>query len=145
MTTKKEIRSIILKGHVTAIHRIAAKCGVDADIKSDVYNFLLQNCNSKKMRDTAYQMAFNRDVLKKQQVTNNTPKTSKISEAIAWAKFQKKAGFGENYLKILVLGDKNIYWASPIFKHRDYNKSIAMPNSDRNKKVIDIINNYLLK
>lgn len=49
------------------------------------------------------------------------------------------------YFKILIEGNSNIYLASPIYKHSDYNKSIVMANNEQNRKLMAIVNNILLK
>lgn len=50
-----------------------------------------------------------------------------------------------NYLKVLIAGDSNIYWASPVYQHGDYNKSVWRPKTADNVKKAAIINAYLLK
>ena len=49
------------------------------------------------------------------------------------------------YSKILIFGNTNIYWASPIYQHSDYNKSIAMPRTTKNEKLSNLINRILIK
>jgi hypothetical protein len=43
----------------------------------------------------------------------------------------------------LIEGNNSIYWASPVYKHSDYNKSKALTNNERNREVIRAVNNYL--
>lgn len=50
-----------------------------------------------------------------------------------------------NYLKVLIAGDSNIYWASPVYQHDDYNKSVWRPKTADNVKKAAVINAYLLK
>lgn len=57
-------------------------------------------------------------------------------------KRNKNAG---TYKKILILGNKHIYWASPIFGHADYNKSIWRENTPENREKMNIINRFLNK
>lgn len=53
---------------------------------------------------------------------------------------RRKAGA---YTKVLIEGNRHIYWADPVFKHKDYNKSIWRDNTPRNRERMRIINNYL--
>lgn len=54
----------------------------------------------------------------------------------------KNAG---SYKKVLILGNKHIYWASPIYGHKDYNKSIWADNTPKNRERMRVINNFLNK
>ena len=50
-----------------------------------------------------------------------------------------------SYMKVLVVGNKHIYWASPVYQHSDYNKSVWRENAAENRRKAEIINAYLLK
>ena len=47
--------------------------------------------------------------------------------------------------KILIDGIEHIYWASPRYGLFDNNKSRAMPNTERNRKIMNLVNIYLAK
>ena len=49
-----------------------------------------------------------------------------------------------NYLKIFIQGNNHIYLASPIYEHRDYNKSIFCINTDHNWDICKKANNIIL-
>lgn len=55
---------------------------------------------------------------------------------------QIKQGFS-NYSKAFVIGNENIYFAHPYYKHSDYNKGIAMPNTPRFRKIAKELNQKL--
>lgn len=57
-------------------------------------------------------------------------------------KREKNAGL---YKKILFEGGSHIWWCSPIYGHKDYNKSIWRANTPENRAKMRIINNYLNK
>ena len=47
--------------------------------------------------------------------------------------------------KILIKGIEHVYWASPRYGLFDHNKSIAMPNTEHNRKIMNLVNNHLAK
>ena len=49
------------------------------------------------------------------------------------------------YKKILFVGNKHIYWCSPIYGHKDYNKSVWRENTPQNRAKAEIINRFLNK
>lgn len=57
-------------------------------------------------------------------------------------KANKEAGA---YKKILIIGKTQIYWASPIYGHDDYNKAVWRENTPENRRKMEIINNFLNK
>lgn len=48
-----------------------------------------------------------------------------------------------SYKKVLIEGNKHIYWASPVYGHQDYNKHVWRDNTPENRRKMQIINNYL--
>jgi hypothetical protein len=50
-----------------------------------------------------------------------------------------------SYFKILIEGNKNIYYASPIYRHSDYNKSIAFPKNEKTLKLMELFNSIVNK
>ena len=50
-----------------------------------------------------------------------------------------------NYLKIFIQGNNHIYLASPIYEHRDYNKSIFCINTPHNWEICKKTNDIILK
>jgi hypothetical protein len=50
-----------------------------------------------------------------------------------------------NYFKIMVEGNKNIYLASPIYMHNDFNKSIVFPKNEKTIRLMQIFNKVVNK
>lgn len=48
-----------------------------------------------------------------------------------------------NYFKILIEGNKNIYYAHPEYGHEDYNKSIAFPKNTKTLRLMYLVNTIL--
>jgi len=136
-TTKKEIRKALRTLNRTIIFKMAKKCGIDVSNKKNVFEFICENCTTQKVRKKAFSIAY----CPGKNIYYTTPFNNTLL-AISHAKKERKNG-KSNYSKILIEGNKNIYWASPIYLHNDYNKSVAFPNNEKNKKIATIINNYL--
>lgn len=56
-----------------------------------------------------------------------------------------KEKWAGNYMKLLIEGNKNIYWASPAYGHSDYNKSVWAKNSAENRRKMVLINSLITK
>lgn len=138
--TKKEIRNELRTLNATKIFRIAKLSGVDVKNRANLYKFIIDNAPTNKVFNSAFALSYGANYAKKCVFEKNT--TSKISKVIRWAMQQKKVGKNP-YSKILVVGNSNIYWASPIYLHQDYNKSIALENNEKNIKLAEIINRFL--
>ena len=65
----------------------------------------------------------------------------KTKELIKFSKDFKDS----NYFKIMVEGNKNIYFASPIYLHNDYNKSIVFPKNEKTIRLMQIFNKVVNK
>lgn len=52
---------------------------------------------------------------------------------------------GTSHEKIIIEGGKHLWLASPVYKHRDYNKSIFSENTEVNRKRAALINAILSK
>lgn len=73
---------------------------------------------------------------------NYVPKYEPIKELWRDIEFYIKAG---RYTKRLIVGNKHIYWASPVYGHKDYNKSIFADNTPRNRRKAELINRLIVK
>ena len=138
--TKKQIKTELRTLNPTKIFRIAKLAGVDVSNRANMYKFIIDNAPTNKVFQSAFSLSYGANYAKKCVFEKNT--TSKISKVIRYAMQQKRAGYSP-YSKILVVGDTNIYWCSPIYLHRDYNKSIAFENTEKNRKLALTINKYL--
>jgi hypothetical protein len=138
--TKKQIKIELRTLNTTNIFKIAKLAGIDVKNRASLYKFIIDNAPSNKVFNSAFNLSYGANYPKQWVFTKNT--TSKISKAIRYAMQQKKAGKSP-YSKILVVGNSNIYWASPVYLHQDYNKSIALENNEKNRKLALTINKYL--
>jgi hypothetical protein len=51
-----------------------------------------------------------------------------------------KKSYGTNYFKVLIYGNTGVYYASPIFKHQDYNKSRLFDIDEDSENAIKYFN-----
>jgi hypothetical protein len=72
---------------------------------------------------------------------NKLSPVQKTKELISFSKNFKDS----NYFKIMVAGNKNIYLASPICLHNDYNKSIVFPKNEKTIRLMQIFNKIVNK
>ena len=88
-------------------------------------------------------------VLEKKYIRSHSAWYNKDYEQINWEKLKEivrimKKSRNTNYLKIFIQGNNHIYLASPIYEHRDYNKSIFCINTDHNWDICKKANNIIL-
>lgn len=139
--TKSAIVKALRTQNTTEIFKIAKKAGVNVLKKGDVFKFIQEYAPSDKVYRNAYSLSYGSAFFKEQRA-RSTSINMPVSKAIQFAKQEKKEGT-TNYSKILVIGNSNIYWASPVYKHKDYNKSIAFENTEKNRNVAAVINRFL--
>jgi hypothetical protein len=139
--TKKEIAKVLRTQNVTNIFKLCANLCVDVDNKGEVMKFIKDNAPSQRVYSNAYKLSYGSNWFKNFRAKETSVKMP-IKDAIDFAKKHKKRGF-DSYSKVLILGNKNIYWASPVYQHSDYNKSVAFPNTPKFRKIADLINKYL--
>ena len=141
--TKKEIIEELRSLDCTRIHRIAARCGIDANNEYRVKEFCREHTPTKKLYNHISAIistrGFDRFVCSYGKCENNT-----IRRICCEMRAQIKSGMSADS-KILIDGYENIFWASPVHLHKDYNKSIAMSNTERNRKIMNLVNSHLAK
>lgn len=144
--TKKTIATELKSLDITRTYRIAKICGVNVKNKMDIYNWIKSNAPTEKVKNKAYEIAYESD--RKKMVKNGffmpSKPNNRVLATISHAKFEMTEKRGR-YSKILIFGNTNIYWASPIYQHDDYNKSISMPKNPKNEKLAYLINRILIK
>jgi len=144
-TSKKQIASVLRSGNTTEIFKIAKTSGIDVSNRGSLMRWIEANSPSQKIARKAYNLSYGAGEFKNFRISN-TGINNRVIDAINYAKFQKAKGYMEtNYGKILVVGNENIYWAHPAYQHRDYNKSIAFPNTEKNQILTATINAFLTK
>lgn len=135
--TKKQIQKVLRSQNQTDIYYIANKCGVDCKNKFSIYRFVLENAPSKKVEKDAFSIAFG----KKQPCYIKAPELP-VNNAVNFAKEQN---YNSPYCKVLIRGNNNFYWASPVYGHSDYNKSVAFPINEKNERLAYLINSMIYK
>lgn len=134
--TKKAVNLAIKEKNTTEIFRLAYLSGIDTSKKNEVLNFAVKNCKYSNAFKKCYSIVY---CGKKnycyipyiQLVTTNS---------IRIAKLQNRSS---PYCKILIKGFRHWYWASPVYQHSDYNKSIAFPVNDFNNKLAILLNSII--
>lgn len=134
-----QIQAILRSRNTTEIFKMCAGLGIDVSKRGNVCNFIKEHAPEL----SAYSLSYGAGDFKNMRYPYQSDLIdNRILNAISHAK-QEKADGQSNYSKIMVLGHRNIYWASPVFLHDDYNKSIAMPNTEKNRKLATLINKFL--
>ncbi len=144
--TKKTIATELKSLDITRTYRIAKICGVNVKNKMDLYYWIKSNAPTEKVKNKAYEIALESD--RKKMFKNALFMPSKPQNSVLKTIYHAKIEMSEKrgrYSKILIFGNNNIYWASPIYQHDDYNKSIAMPRTQKNEKLAYLINRILIK
>ena len=143
--TKKTIATELKSLDITRTYRIAKICGVNLQNRNELYHWIISNAPTEKVKNKAYEVAFesNRPKMVKNGFFIPSPQ-NRVLKTIYHAKIEMSEKRGR-YSKILIFGNNNIYWASPIYQHDDYNKSIAMPRTQKNEKLAYLINRILIK
>lgn len=119
----------------------AARSGINTKDKKAMYDYCKTLKNPKVASDLVFKASWFKDAKKCYK-----PLRLAVHSTIEYAKFQIKSGrVNTNYMKVLVIWNSNIYWASPIFKHGDYNKSIALENNETNRRIAFLVNKVILK
>ena len=73
--------------------------------------------------------------------TSKKSNVQKVRELIQWS-IQTK---GTGYFKILIDGNTGIYYASPVYRHRDYNKSRVFEKNTETLKLMRMFNAVVSK
>ena len=141
---KQAIQNYIATRNFTAFCRDMKSMGIVT--RSEIYAIIEKYYTNKYLRRfglSCYKIAY--ENLKGDLVptgTNPEPLNSVCYNFCQEMKANKNAG---SYKKILVEGGKHIWWASPVYLHSDYNKSIFGDNNEENRRRMEIINAYLMK
>lgn len=142
--TQKKIQVVLKTQDVTLIHKLVSDLGLDANNKGVVFDFIIKNAKTQRVYNSAYELSYRRSCANEMKKLSSKNVKHDRLDSIQFARFQKESGLiGGSYEKKLIIGSKNIYWASPIYEHQDYNKSIALENNEKNRVLADVINGYL--
>jgi hypothetical protein len=141
MVNQRTISKVLRTLDRTSIFKLAKDCGVDVTNKSAVKSFIDQNAPTQKVEAASYRIAYQ----KENKEYCYKPNPLKVNEAIKHAHYHRRNTIGTNYFKILIIGKNNIYWASPVYGHSDYNKARAFSNTEKNRRAAYLINQLLKK
>lgn len=142
MKTTKNITEALTSLNPVTIYRVAKHNGVDINRINNILDFAKKHVSYDVYRKINNLLWYEIPQTKAKRNDCSRDGRSLIARAINYAKQCKN---GSVYQKILIEGNNNIYWASPIYGHADYNKSIAFPNTEEFRKISVIINNFINK
>lgn len=137
-TTKKEIQKVLRSLDRTNIFKIAFLCGINTRNRHEVYDFIKKYSPSQKVTRLAGTLVYGGG---KVFYFVSPPKLT-VHDSVNFARRQDK---DSNYCKIIIKGSTNYYWASPVYRHSDYNKSIAFPITEKNTILAKLLNHLILK
>lgn len=140
--TKKQIAKTLRTLNSTEIFKLAKKCGVDVNNRHLVCEFIRENAKTKKVYQNAWRIASVSNESKRPYYKPSFAQIAPICNLINKVREEKKSG-KTSYSKMLIIGNSNIYWASPVYQHSDYNKSKAMVNNEKNREIAAKINKIL--
>lgn len=133
--TKEYIHSVIRTENSTEIFRLYHQIFGGGRVKnSDVCRFIREYAPNQTLRDKAMFLSWIvrrsklSDVAERDQARKEFVWRKENARHIVLCRFREelKRGF-DSYSKRPAMGLTHLWWCSPIYGHRDYNKSIALP------------------
>jgi hypothetical protein len=82
---------------------------------------------------------------KRQMIASHSSSHERTTEKVLRLLSNSIRTKGTGYHKILIQGNTNIYYASPVHLHSDYNKSIVMPITPANIRLMNLFNSLVNK
>lgn len=142
--TKKQIVSVIRTQDSTQIYRLYYQVYGIKPVDVEVCKFIQQFAPTDKLYKAAYNIAcrsgrkFRPTVELNEHCTYIEWKNANIRQ-ITMQQLRREIARGvDGYTKRPIMGKTNLYFASPVYGHHDYNKSIAMPISG-NERFCELI------
>lgn len=140
---KTIVKNFVETKDLTTFCRELKKIGITkrSDICNLLNKFYTRSSLLRKTGMSAYDIAY--DALK----NDLDSKENSYRDLLPWnfLKEMERNRNAGNYKKILIEGNTHIWWASPVYGHSDYNKSIFAPNTPKNRRKMEIINAFLNK
>lgn len=137
--TIKQIKETLRTQNRTAIFKIHSQYLKSGGVTRYIHDFIVEYAPNEEVRSNAYRIthwgAHEKHIDLK-------PLYQPIQDVIQYTKEQGKKGLN-SYSKVLIEGNNSIYWASPVYKHSDYNKSRALENNEKNREVMRVVNTFL--
>jgi hypothetical protein len=119
--TKKYINQVLRTQDSTQVYRLVHH--IYGKVTSEmVYNFVRENAPTQKVFNSAYNIAHNNKHDMTRLAAETTSNVFPKSRIIAYLKEQIK-DTDSPYVKRPILGQTGLYFCSPLYGHRDYNKT----------------------
>ncbi len=142
--TKKQIVSVIRTQDSTYIYRLYHHVYGIKPVSVEVCKFIEQFAPTDKLYKAAYRIAC--QCSRKSRPTADMDEYRKHIEwknahirQLAMQKLRREIARGvDSYTKRPIMGKTNLYFASPVYGHDDYNKFIALPISG-NERFCELI------
>lgn len=142
--TKKQIVSVIRTQDATQIYRLYHHIYGIKPVDVEVCKFIQQFAPTDKIYNAAYDIACH--CARKYHSNLSLGEFNKYREwkkanirQIVMQRLRYEITRGvDGYTKRPIMGDTNLYFASPVYGHNDYNKFIAMPISG-NERFCELI------
>lgn len=139
---KTAVRAFVNSGNFTEFCKTCKAMGIVQ--RGVIYNIICDYYTDrtifKRTGKRAYEWCYNilkTDLDAKRSFSKETP-----VNLLEQMREERKVG---KYKKVLIAGHRHIYWASPVYGHADYNKSIWRDNTPANKRKMELINRFLNK
>ena len=136
-TTKKIIASTLRSMDSTAIFALYKKMHGEIN-RSKIYAFIQENAPSLRVEKSAYKIAYRRNRDKNERYAKVSP--FHRAEVVRYLK-EQCSNPSSNYAKRPMLGDTHLYFCSPAYGHRDYNKWRALPIKG-NERFCEVVIKY---
>lgn len=142
--TKKEIVSVIRTQDPTQIYRFYHHIYGIKPVNVEVCKFIQQFAPTDKLYNAAYDITHYsgrkfRLIADMDEYRKHVEWEKAHIRQLAMQKLRREIARGvDSYTKRPIMGKTNLYFASPVYGHRDYNKSIAMPISG-NERFCELI------
>lgn len=142
--TKKQIVSVIRTQDPTQIYSLYYQVYGLKPVDVEVCKFIQQFAPTDKLYKSAYKIACRsgrkfRPIADMNEYRKHIEWKKVHIRQIAMQQLRREIARGEDrYTKRPIMGKTNLYFASPVYGHSDYNKSIVMPISG-NERFCELI------
>lgn len=131
--TKKEIERVLRTLDSTQIFRMFHRIHGVIPSRMDVYYFIQNNAPSMRVYRSAYRIAFNpknqdrRILIERECILRHGLYQGDARKWVVDYLKEQCQNPSSNYAKRPMMGHTHLYFCSPVYGHRDYNKRRALP------------------
>lgn len=140
--SKKEIIKTLRTLDSTRIFSLYKKIYGEVN-RSGIYRFILEYAPTQRIERKAYALAYPSKHDEVRAMCDSGSTIFKLNYIVDFMKEQIK-DTASNYAKRPMLGHTNLYFCSPIYGHRDYNKWCALPIAG-NERFCEVLIKYANK